>query len=104
MNQNYLLVFPPPKKSFPKTLDSITLCVNKAIESSHIDATIQQHLIPHNPQTPEIYGQPKIHKPGIPIWPIVTAIGALTHMLCQLLMTKLKKNLGYTPLLHQLFY
>jgi hypothetical protein len=43
-------------------INTITNLVTKAIKSSSLDPNIQKCLIPHNPQTPRIYGQPKIHK------------------------------------------
>jgi hypothetical protein len=62
-----------------------------------LDPSIQKCLIPHNPQTPRIYGQPKIHKKDIPLRPIVSAIGAPTHALACFLVDKLQSFIGKTP-------
>jgi hypothetical protein len=58
-----------------KPLNTIIRLVTKAIKSSSLDPTIQKKLIPHNPKTPNIYGQTKIPKRYITLIPIVNVIG-----------------------------
>jgi hypothetical protein len=77
-------------------LNTITNLVTKAIKASSLDPSIQKCLIPLNPTTPRIYGQPKIHKKDIPLRPIVSAIGAPTHALARFLADKLKTFTGKT--------
>jgi len=77
-------------------INSITTLVTKVIKSSSLDPTIQKHLLPHNHQTPRIYEQPKIHKKGIPLGPIVSAIRAPTQALSRFLANKLQTFVGKT--------
>jgi hypothetical protein len=70
--------------------------VTKSMKASSLDPNIQKHLIPHNPQTPRIYGQPKIHKKDIPLRPILSAIGAPTHALYFFLANNLQSFIGKT--------
>ena len=46
---------------------------------------------------PQIYGLPKIHKEGIPLWPIVAAIGSPTHQLARGLARILTPLAGRSP-------
>jgi hypothetical protein len=70
--------------------------VTKAIKSSSLESNIQKHIIPHNPQPPRIYGQPKIHKKDIPLRPIASAIGSPTHALAHFLAHKLQAHITKT--------
>ena len=70
-------------------LQAISNKVYKAIKSSSLDPATQKRLVPLNPITPRIYGQPKIHKPNIPLRPIVSPIGGPTHSLSKYLAKKL---------------
>jgi hypothetical protein len=58
---------------------------------------IQKHLIPHDPQTPRIYGQPKINKNDISLRPAVSTIGAPTYALAHFLVEKLHSFIGKNP-------
>ena len=40
-------------------------------------------LRPTGCQPPRIYGLPKIHKPGVPLRPVVSCIGSLTYQLAR---------------------
>ena len=42
------------------------------------------------PQSPKLYGLPKLHKPNIPMWPIVSFCGSPTYELSKYLTTVLK--------------
>lgn len=70
-------------------LKSMTNEATKAIKSSSFDTAIQNIIIPLNPITPRIYGQPKSHKKDIPLRPIVSAIGGPTYALSRFLAKKL---------------
>ena len=43
------------------------------------------------PQPPKLYGLPKLHKPNIPMRPIVSFCGSPTYQLCKYLTTVLKR-------------
>jgi hypothetical protein len=49
-----------------------------------------------NPKAPNLRGQPKLHKEGIPIRPVVNFMNAPTYKLCKFLNTKLNNKLNYT--------
>jgi hypothetical protein len=46
-----------------------------------LDPSIHKKLIPHNTQTPKIYGQSKIHTKKHPLRPIVSSIGTPIYAL-----------------------
>jgi hypothetical protein len=78
-------------KTLAKNLiNSITSLVTKTIKSSSLDPNIQKYLIPHNPKTLRIYGQPKIHKKNLPLRPIASVIGDPTQALACFLVDKLR--------------
>jgi hypothetical protein len=79
------------------SINTITSLITKAIKYSSLDPNIQKRLIPHNPQTPRIYGKPKIHKKDISLRPIVSAIGAPTCALSRFIVDKLQSFMGKTP-------
>jgi hypothetical protein len=71
-------------------INVVTNLVTKSIKSSSLNPNIHKPLIPHNPQTPTMYGQPKIHKKDIPLIQLVSTIGAPTHALAHFLNDKLQ--------------
>lgn len=84
-------------KILPKNpIDSITQLVTKAIKSSSVDTSIQQHIFPHTPQLPKIYGQSKVDKPRAPLRPIVSAMAASTHSLGRYLAIKFQQCVSST--------
>ena len=50
-------------------------------EKGYIDTAVKRWLTTYNSIAPKIYGLPKIHKPGIPLRPIVAYTGAPTYAL-----------------------
>jgi hypothetical protein len=80
-----------------KPINNITNLVTKSIKSSSLDPNAKKCLLPHNPQTPRIYGKPKIHKKYTPLRPIVSAIGAPTHALSSFISDKLESFIGNSP-------
>lgn len=50
-------------------------------QSSVITASFRTHLTPHHSKPPHLYGLPKIHKPSIPLRPIVSSRGSPTSNL-----------------------
>ena len=56
----------------------------------------KKHLIPTKDITPRIYGLPKIHKEGVPLWPIVNTIGSPTYELAKHLAKVLGLLVGNT--------
>ena len=51
-------------------------------------------LLPVNASLPYFYGLPKLHKPGIPLRPIISGIGSVTHPLAKYLAGLLSPFLG----------
>ena len=50
-------------------------------DNKFIDNKLHYYLKPTDSPAPRFYGQPKIHKPGVPIRPIVSYSGSLLHNL-----------------------
>ena len=47
--------------------------------SGHLSETIYNKIRPKHKQPPRIYGQPKIHKPNVPLRPIVSCINTFAY-------------------------
>ncbi|KAG8235755.1 hypothetical protein J437_LFUL015376 [Ladona fulva] len=52
-------------------------------------------LLPQAPAPPRLYGLPKVHKPGTPLRPIVSAINAPTYLLAKYLAKLLAPIIGH---------
>ena len=76
------------KKLNKNPLNRIIKGVNEAIKKSSLDEEIKKKLIVSDPLVPRIYGLPKIHKPGVPLQPIVDTIGSPTYRLAKFLAEK----------------
>ena len=50
-----------------------------------LDPRFFTKLLPVNASLPYFYGLPKLHKPGIPLRPIISGIGSVTHPLAKYL-------------------
>ena len=70
--------------------------INKIKESSLDDIT-KKKIIPNSFIIPRIYGVPKVHKPNIPLKPIINTIGSPTNLLAKHLAKKLRSLSGDTP-------
>ena len=65
--------------------DSITRKTISLIKKSGISEEVAKFIYPHAPAPPRLYGLPKIHKEGVPLRPIVSAIGSPTYNLAKYL-------------------
>lgn len=55
-----------------------------------------QRFLPRNPLPPRLYGLPKIHKPAIPIRPVVSYTNTLTHRIAHKLNRDFRQHVHYT--------
>ena len=55
-----------------------------------------KRLSPYHSHTPQIYGLPKVHKPGTPLRPIVCTINSPTYEVAKLLSKILAPLVGHT--------
>ena len=62
------------------------------LEQSDIPEQIIKEITPKNSIPPRLYRLPKVHKPDIPLRPIVSNIESLTYGLAKYLADKLKKK------------
>ena len=62
-----------------------TICETlKTIEQKgEIDAKLKKRISPQNSYLPQLFGLPKIHKPEVPLRPIVSSIGSVTYDLAK---------------------
>ncbi|XP_071054397.1 uncharacterized protein [Onthophagus taurus] len=63
--------------------DKIVRKMKQLIKSTGIPAEQQKGLFVQAPVPPRIYGLPKIHKPDVPLRPIVSAINSPTYQLAK---------------------
>ena len=66
-----IIILPADKGRFSVVLDTDTLSLKR---SGHQSEIIYNKTKPRHKQPPRIYGLPKIHKPDIPLGPIVSCI------------------------------
>ena len=60
------------------------------VEQGSLAADIVEHIRPVGSQRPRLYGLPKIHKPDVPLRPILSAIGSPQHPVATYLNTILQ--------------
>lgn len=68
--------------------------IRSLIKSSDIPPETQKRLIPKESKPPRMYGLPKVHKPGVPLRPIVSTIDSPTYHLSRYLANILKEYTG----------
>ena len=56
--------------------------------------THMKRLYPTSAGPPKYYGLPKVHKPGMPLRPIISSIGSVTHVTAKELSGILKPLVG----------
>jgi hypothetical protein len=54
-------------------------------------------LVQMNPSAPRFFGLPKVHKPGIPIRPVVSNVSAPNHLLARRLNQVYRQNSKFSP-------
>ena len=69
-----IIILPADKGRFSVVLDTDTLSLKR---SGHQSEIIYNKTKPRHQQPPRIYGLPKIHKPDIPLGPIVSCLTPL---------------------------
>ncbi|XP_046387506.1 uncharacterized protein LOC124157076 [Ischnura elegans] len=75
-------------------MDSISRKTIKLIKEAGIPLETARHLRAEAPVPPRIYGLPKIHKEGVPLRPIVSAISSPTYNLAKYLTGILAPHVG----------
>jgi hypothetical protein len=77
------------------------------LKKSSVAEKVYQQVRPQGSRPPRLYGLPKIHKPGVPLRPIVNAIGSPTYRLAQHLAHLLSSHTEHSPhhikKLHRIF-
>ena len=76
--------------------NTITQNTRDLVEKSNIPNETKKTLKPTNPLPPRLYGLPKIHKPNVPLRPIVSAIKSPTFNLSRFLAKTLQPLTGKT--------
>jgi hypothetical protein len=57
----------------------LNACLKAIFDKKHIDWYTYNNLTSHNSVSPKIYGVPKIHKPAVPLRPIVSFVQSPTY-------------------------
>ena len=69
----------------------------KSVENKgNIPRSQYLQLYPSDPLSPLFYGLPKVHKPGVPLRPIVSTVGSVTYPLAKYLARLLALLVGNT--------
>jgi hypothetical protein len=68
------------KKDPTESIESKTVLL---LKKSPFPEEVCQQVRPQGSRQPRLYGLPKIHKPGVPLRPIVSTIGSPTYRLAQ---------------------
>lgn len=82
-----------PTPNFHKELKNVVK------NSSYVFETDQQKsiVVPMNPQSPILYGLPKLHKDNIPVRPVVSYLDAPTYKLARKLNSVVKEKSSFKP-------
>ena len=93
-----LLQDPSYRKLNKDPTSLFTRKINKAIKDREMIPDGKKWFLSKSTYLPpRIYGLPKIHKPGVPLRPIVSAIGSPTHALAGYLAKQLRGCVGKSP-------
>ena len=65
-------------------------------KNGEIDEKLRSKITPQHSYLPQLYGLPKLHKPNIPLRPIVSSIGSTTYQLAKELTRVLSPLRGQT--------
>ena len=87
------------KDSTVKTESKISEALKRLQQKGYIDDKLRDRLTPRYSNPPQLYGLPKIHKEGVPMRPIVSAVGSPCYGLAKELariLTPLTGHNGYT--------
>ena len=80
---------------------SFTRKVREALKAVETKGNLSRgqylQLYPSDPLPPLFYGLPKVHKPGVPMRPIVSTVGSVTYHLAKHLSRILTPLVGQTP-------
>ena len=63
-------------------------------ESTQIPPKLYKRIYPTQCEPPKLYGQPKVHKPPMPLRPIVSGVGTITHAAASVLAEVLTPLVG----------
>ena len=74
----------------------LTKVLKKNKDQGHITETQYKRLNQHHSKAPHMYGLPKIHKPNVPLRPIVSCRGSACHPLSQFLVKVINPLAGKT--------
>ena len=89
--QNYKILQTDPTNKYKNKLISLL----KSIKAEGgMDDNTYRRLYPTGAVPPKYYGLPKVHKPGIPLRPIISSIGFVTHSTAKELARILKPLVG----------
>ena len=75
---------------------AIRTALKEAEQKEMIDLPTKGRLTPYNSLTPQIYGLPKIHKPGSPLRPIVCTVNSPTYKVAKMLAKIITPMTGHT--------
>ena len=89
--QNYKILQSDPTNKYKNKLISLL----KSIKADGgMDDNTYRRLYPTGAVPPKYYGLPKVHKPGMPLRPIISSIGSVTHATAKELSRILKPLVG----------
>ena len=80
-----------------KYIRNITSVIKPLKDSGAITPSIYKRIYPTTTESPKLYGLPKIHKPAVPLRPIVSSRGSITYNLAKLVAQILSPLQGKTP-------
>lgn len=87
----YTLLKKDPTKTFESKIERTLRKHKQYFKDEH-----RSKLTPHYSKTPHMYGLPKIHKPNVPLRPIVSSKNSPSRELCRFLLPILKPLSGHS--------
>ena len=88
---NYKVLKTDPRNKYKNKLVGLLKTIKA---ESGIDDITYRRLYPTGAVPPKYYGLPKVHKPGMPLRPIISSIGSVTHATAKELARIIKPLVG----------
>ena len=88
---NYKVLKTDPTNKYKNRLIS---CLKPSKQKGGMDDITYKRLYPTGAVPPKYYGLPKVHKPGMPLRPIISSVGSVTHATAKELSRIIKPLVG----------
>ena len=75
-NKTYKVLTKDPTLKYKKLF---AVVLKELLDNNHIDFALHRKLYPTTETPPKFYGLPKVHKPDMPLRPIVSSLESISY-------------------------